>query len=176
MPILIKKGSDRNKKAKKKNGEDARIAITDMTDILDFKVYRVTKPNFHDNTVAVKQIGEAFYNVEEEASTPAPTEAPSPTVGPRPPSMMEKLQKMQWEQGGPPVRARKDVFERVLEIQRRARFIQLGQSLEKHFTAPSIDDCLAWCLKHVLFHGEALLGEVLELDARIKAFEALQDK
>jgi hypothetical protein len=126
MPIIIKKGSE-GKKKKKKNGEmDAK----DMTDVLDFQVYRVSKPNFADGEVKVNLIGEIFYHVEEETTTPA-TVTPA-TVEGRPPTLMDKLEKTQVRLETTR-RTKKDVFERVKQIQRHTRFIRLGQSLEKHF-------------------------------------------
>lgn len=185
MPIVIKKGSDLTKKKKCKtksmtknaSGEslpevvDYSNIATDMTDVLDFKIYRVIKPNFYNNSTRINLIGDAFYRDEEGELQPD---------GHLPPEGIEKKdekkKKVTVPQPKPSVNVRDlgfaDILTRIKESERNTATVRSGHSITKFLTAPTLEETIVWAIKFVQANGESLILHVIDLYYQLKSFES----
>lgn len=180
MPIIIKKGSDQNKKqvlnAYRTSESTESIKVepgdaSDMTDILNFRVYRVSKPNFYDNSVQTHLVGDLFYDDDELLNV---QEAVSATVSSKEvlPSQIVSIAKFKKENPVSFKPSKKEVLLRVKALERRTLLAKCGHSLENHLQSPSLEHTLSWAVKHVNTNEDSLLNAFINLDAFIKSYEA----
>lgn len=177
MPIIIKKGSDHEKRRKAKRKDlkrdgsgsslpeavDCTNIATDMTDVLDFKVYRVIKPNFYNNTTKVNLIGEEFYR-DDEIDAGADPCADETQVDQKKDDAVRPSKKVLKDFTTPKYDAKfVDILTRMKESERTANLIKNGHSIAKSLTPPTEEETLQWAVKFVLSNSEALVLHVIDL-------------
>lgn len=199
MPIIVIKGGDHslNKKLNlvlnDRKGQSAlvdhvqeddqapssaRRSVTfDMEDILDFKVYRVSKPNFIDGSMKTKLVGEEVYYNEEQSHVDIATVQETKKPAAEPDHDQGKptlLQKFRAYRSMHPVRIEKSNNSFLASLhadERRFKMIKAGQSLAGHVHGPTLDETLIWAIQFVTSSEQELVGMFLELAGKLKAFE-----
>ena len=193
MPIIIKKGSDVEKNKKKNKSkllrksdsqdsveskEDFSKIATDMTDVIDFKVYRVIKPNFYNNTTRINLIGEQFYQEDDVNATSTEAtlvESAQPANIPEPKStnlkqtshfndldaLKDKLKQLNFA----------DILTRVKNQKKQVDAIKSGKTIQSLLKEPSLEETITWAIKYVSVNDEALVLHIVNLYYDLKSFD-----
>ena len=193
MPIIIKKGSDVEKNKKKNKSkllrksdsqdsveskEDFSKIATDMTDVIDFKVYRVIKPNFYNNTTRINLIGEQFYQEDDVNATSTEAtlvESAQPANIPENKStnfkqtshfndldaLKDKLKQLNFA----------DILTRVKNQKKQVDAIKSGKTIQSLLKEPSLEETITWAMKYVNVNDEALVLHIVNLYYDLKSFD-----
>lgn len=191
MPIVIKKGSDAVKKKRSKHGRQRPASrsstpperintdniASDMTDVLNFKAYRIIKPNFYNNTTRVNLIGEDYYReddpglVDDLGVDTNPIAAHTPTA-----SRVDELIKLQ-HQNESRGRAQKiDLYSRIKDFEKKSISLKSGHSIEPLLLRPSLDETLVWAIKYVVINEDNLVLTVINLYYNMKCYDNTVEK
>jgi hypothetical protein len=187
MPIIIKKGSDLIKKKKskghglKKSASQESVeevvdysnVARDMTDVLDFKIYHVIKPNFYNDKERVNLIGEAYYQDEEDDSSMQRKGNKSPRS-----KLLQQEQKPQQKQqllDSPKASFEEmgyiDMFSRIKANEKNAAVIKIGNSIGKLLDPPTQEESVKWAIRYVMAHADRLTLHVIDLYYQLKSYE-----
>lgn len=201
MPIIIVKGSDFDPTKKKKQNEENQNEYSsdeennnktqkkkknnsmDMTDVLDFKVYRISKPNFIDGSTTTTLVGgEQFYDkqelnepVDHLATRSIPQNQPNssskkslekPTLVQQMKAYHYKLRK--WDQ----THRNKHMLINALHDEKEKNIkVKAGQSVIDLTAPPSLEETIRWAVDYVNLHEPTLINQIIEVDEKIKHFE-----
>lgn len=188
MTIVIKKGSDAQKKKKskliahsrKKNDgsdnepEDLRSSATDMTDVLDFKVYRIIKPNFYNNAARVTLIGENYYKDEDQAKIEdiLSQKSDADLEHSKEYTVLEKMQNMQHQNSYVTHVRKTELLNRILESEKDVRALKSGHSIEKYLIPPTLEETVLWAIKFVDVRQELLVLNIVNTYYNMKKFDS----
>jgi hypothetical protein len=159
------------------NGEDDRIAglTANMSEVLNLKVYKVSKPNFIDGSTTTNLIGgDIFYQDEDDTSKihkpvfdgENQTKSSNLTVS-KPPSLLQNIRAYKYVS----TRFRKDeksLLQVVKENNQKFKMIKAGQSITEHIPHPTVDEVLQWAIEYVNSHEHHLASHFIHLEERIK--------
>jgi len=187
MPILIKKGSDAEKKKKSKYGRERprsrsstppeRINVdniaTDMTDVLNFKAYRIIKPSFYNQTTRINLIGEDYYKVDDPGlivnvgmdGNPLPEKVTTVT------NKIEELIALQHQNERTGRQQKLDMYSRIKEFEKKSVALKSGHSIEPMLAPPSLDETLAWAIKYVAIQEDNLITLVINMYYNMKCYD-----
>jgi hypothetical protein len=196
MPIVVKKGSDASRKkaiAKKALNDanrprtpdgpetvDVSNIATDMTDILDFKVYRIIKPNFYSKNTRVSLIGaDLFYKDEENTvklsandtvvDSGTSTHTKAEIVAPE--TIYEKIYKLKNGSCRSP-RYKNELFARASEAHKTTLMLKAGHSIHPYLLPTTFEDTLKWALNN-LDHDNDMTSSVLKLYFDLRSYEEM---
>lgn len=192
MTIVIKKGSDAQRKKSSKLIDSSRehkessddekkvdkSSATDMTDVLDFKVYRIIQPNFYNNTTRVNLIGESFYRTEDQAKIAdlLSHHQIAEVHHAEEMSTIEKMQIMQ-HKNATVVRARKtELLNRIVESQKEVLALRSGQSITKSLIPPTLEETIQWAIRFVAMQQEALVLNIINTYFNMKTYDSSIEK
>jgi len=198
MPIIIEKGSSSqsasNSANDKKNDTPSQVDFdqsktaafyktgaelaAEMADILDFKVYRVSKPHFVDGTTTVTLIGgDLFYDKDFTAAktvvqTKKPAEENVESTKAKSSTLLQKLRAYKYNTRKETRSGQKLFWKKIQADSARIKMMKAGQAISNQMTTPTSDEIFTWAIKYVTNNEETLVNLILELDERIKSFEA----
>jgi hypothetical protein len=158
-----------------KSGEEL---AAEMADILDFKVYRVSKPHFVDGTTTVTLIGgDLFYEKDLTAAQTKliankPSEDEKKTVTNKGPTLLQKLRAYKYTAVKDNKDGGKEFWKRIQADNRRVKNMKAGQNLTTQLHIPTPDEVFQWAINFVNNNETTLISLVIELDENIKTFEA----
>jgi hypothetical protein len=187
MPIVIKKGSDLIKKKKpkghglKKSASQESVeevidyshVARDMTDVLDFKIYHIIKPNFYNDRERVNLIGEAYYRNDEDdgmlqkkGSKSPRSKPPQQEQKPQPKLQLHDSPKASFEEMG-----YIDMFSRIKTNEKNAAAIKIGNSIGKLLDPPTQEESVKWAIRYVAAHADKLTLHIIDLYYQLKSYE-----
>lgn len=192
MPIVIKKGSDAVKKKRSKHGRQRPSSrsstpperintdniATDMTDVLNFKAYRIIKPNFYNNTTRINLIGEDYYR-EDDPGLPENigvdgNPIPPPTVTAA--SRIDELIKLQHQNESLGKAQKVDLFSRIKDFEKKSVSLKSGHSIEPLLVAPTLEETLVWAIKYVTINEDNLALTIINLYYNMKCYDNTVEK
>ena len=158
--------------------EDFSKIATDMTDVIDFKVYRVIKPNFYNNTTRINLIGEQFYQEDDVNATSTEAtlvESAQPANIPENKStnfkqtshfndldaLKDKLKQLNFA----------DILTRVKNQKKQVDAIKSGKTIQSLLKEPSLEETITWAMKYVNVNDEALVLHIVNLYYDLKSFD-----
>ena len=198
MPIIIKKGSESTRhkhRAVHKTRNDRLHAqgenrtavgqadissINDMTDVLDLKVYRVSKPNFADSSTTTKLIGEMFYDHDDVAhNQKGDTSVKVSKKNPGEIALVDKLRNLQIQTrtkfSGEVQRGA--ILQRIKETDKQMKLASCGKPLRESLNHPELKSAVAWAIQNVRFFDEdALISDFLKLASDMQTYETEQER
>lgn len=187
MPIIIKKGSDADKKKKSKYVRERprsrsstppeRINVdniaTDMTDVLNFKAYRIIKPNFYNQTTRINLIGEDFYKQDDPSlvinvgidGNPLPEEVTTVT------NKIDEIIALQRKNERVGRQQKLDMYSRIKDFEKKSVALKSGHSIEPMLAPPTLDETLAWAIKYVSIQEDNLVAFVVNMYYNMKCYD-----
>lgn len=192
MPIIIKKGSDVEKKKKSKYGRErprsrsstppGRINVdniaTDMTDVLNFKAYRIIKPNFYNHTTRINLIGEDFYKEDDPnlIVNVGLDGNPLPEITTTLTNKIEELTALQHKNESFGRQQKLDMYSRIKAFEKKSVALKSGHSIESMLVPPSLDETLAWAIKYVSIQEDNLISFVINMYYNMKCYDNTVEK
>lgn len=181
MPIIIEKDKDH----KRHNASDSiavrhddddqqefRVKLADgVLDILDFKVYRVSKPDFYTGVVTKALVGEVFYVNEDVDGLKEDSGADSRAHGDGNFRRIDQLRIEQLESRTKCADQRRDIIHQVAGGQLEMLRLKHGQSLAEQLRAPSLDEVLKFSAEFIQLNPDRLPSEFLKLEKAIREFQ-----
>eukprot|EP01031_Cornospumella_fuschlensis_P034238 gene34238-41444_t len=162
--------SDETKKKKK---EKILHDAFDMEDVVNLKVYRVSKPHFVDGSVKTSLVGDVYYTGEGEQGNQVITNETEKTqqVNKEKATLLQKIRAFRSQHSVKSKSEGKSFLAGIKEDEKRCKMIKAGQSLGKHVKTPTSDEALNWAIKYVNTNEHALVAVFLELAANMKSFD-----
>lgn len=187
MPIIIKKGSDADKKKKSKYVRERprsrsstppeRINVdniaSDMTDVLNFKAYRIIKPNFYNQTTRINLIGEDYYKQDDPSlvinvgidGNPLPEEVTTVT------NKIDEIIALQRKNERVGRQQKLDMYSRIKDFEKKSVALKSGHSIEPMLAPPTLDETLAWAIKYVSIQEDNLVAFVVNMYYNMKCYD-----
>jgi hypothetical protein len=152
-----------------------QMMALDMDDVLNLKVYKVSKPHFIDGSVKTSLVGGDVYFIEESTAMMIQTKDNS-TTKPSEPSEAKPtlLQKFRAYRDGHPLRSghpNKGFMGIIRTDELRRKTVKAGQSLIDHVQRPSSEETVAWAIRYVNANEEDMTSSFLRLIQKIKEYE-----
>ncbi len=155
--------------------EHVSSLTSNMSEVLNLKVYKISKPNFIDGSTTTTLIGGDIFYHEDDDITKSPRPASDKDIQtkatddlkPRTASLLQNIRAYKYVS----TRFHKDdksILKAVKENNQRFKMIKAGQSISEHIPHPSIDEVLSWAIDYVNSHEHHLAVHFINLEERIK--------
>ncbi|RYH25998.1 hypothetical protein EON65_15050 [archaeon] len=201
MPIVVIKGNEHNVKKKlqqvathgyqiewqlnsqedsdeesdetrKRNKEKVLHDAFDMEDVVNLKVYRVSKPHFVDGSVKTNLVGDAYYTGESDQGNVITNESQSNNrINEEKATLLQKIRAFRSQHSVRSKSEAKSFLAGIKDDEMRCKMIKAGQPLGRHVKVPMFDEALVWAIKYVNTNEYALVAVFLELAAKIKSYD-----
>lgn len=200
MPIIVVKNGDNDHSLVKKldlvikgnKGQAALLAedlaseletqapetseASSLREIAEFKVYKVSKPSFIDNSVKTRLVGEDVYYKDEHSladlqALQSDTGAKPTARAPNQPSLLQKFRAFRSMHPARVNNSHHSLLTSLRSDEERFKMIKAGQKLALHVEGPTIEGTLKWAVAYVSSNEQILLHLFSEISAKIGAHE-----
>jgi hypothetical protein len=148
-----------------------------MDDVINLKVYRVSKPHFIDGTVKTTLVGgDVYYNQDEMSEEVQNNLHENKTLKEREqlqkPSLLQKFRAFRSQHPLRPKDMQDGFVPSIQADGNRCKYVMAGQILSNHVKGPNSEESLLWAINFVCTNEHTLTTAFLDLAHKLKAYEA----